>query len=108
MEFVSAALEDFRRAEEMLAKDPGIQSAGLYAALVLGDILRVERELDAHPEMAHTKGRCTPLGAAAVRVLLALRGRPVEPRRPPHRDCAVAFGSRRESECLVRGRTMAG
>jgi ankyrin repeat protein len=56
MEFVSAALEDFRRAEEMLAKDPGIQSAGLYAALVLGDILRVERELDAHPEMAHIKG----------------------------------------------------
>jgi hypothetical protein len=56
MEFVSAALEDFQRAEEMLASDSGIQSAGLYPALVLGDMLRVERELDAHPEMAGTKG----------------------------------------------------
>ena len=40
-EFVELALDEPREAEETLARHPEIASAGLYAALVLGDRERV-------------------------------------------------------------------
>jgi ankyrin repeat protein len=49
-EFVNAALSDSGRAEEMLARHPGIAGAGLYPALVLGDVQRAE------PAPVTTKG----------------------------------------------------
>ncbi len=55
-EFVETAVGDLRRAEEMLARHPEITGADLYTALVLGDVQRVERALDASPENVTTKG----------------------------------------------------
>jgi ankyrin repeat protein len=55
-EFTNAALGDARRAEEMLARHPGIAGAGFYTALVLGDAQPVERALSASPAIANTKG----------------------------------------------------
>jgi hypothetical protein len=44
------------RAERLLALQPGIASASLYTALVLGDLDAVERRLRANPELAARPG----------------------------------------------------
>jgi hypothetical protein len=49
IEFVEAALFDWRRAEEILASHPEIAGADLSTALVLGDVERVRRTLDEAP-----------------------------------------------------------
>jgi ankyrin repeat protein len=55
-EFVNAALADARRAEDMVRRHPEIAGAGLFTALVLGDVRRVERALDEDPQIASAKG----------------------------------------------------
>ena len=55
-EFIDAALGDARRAKEMLAGHPEIAGAGLYPALVLGDVSRVEKALAEMPDLATRKG----------------------------------------------------
>jgi ankyrin repeat protein len=55
-EFINAALGDARRAEQMLERHPEIADAGLYIALVLGDVQRVQKVLADFPGIATTKG----------------------------------------------------
>jgi ankyrin repeat protein len=55
-EFVNAALADARRAEAMLRRHPKISGAGLFTALVLGDVRRVERALEESAQFATAKG----------------------------------------------------
>ena len=54
--FVDAALDDFRRAEEMLKSHPELTEAGLHAALVLGETDRVEQALGEDPGLVRRKG----------------------------------------------------
>lgn len=54
--FIDAALSDLRRAEEILADHPEIAGAGLYVALVLGDVERVRQALEKTPELVAIKG----------------------------------------------------
>ena len=56
------------RAQRLLALHPGIASASLHTALVLGDAASVEARLRTHPELATSAGRTAELGAAALRV----------------------------------------
>lgn len=51
-EFVSAALSDRKRAEELLAKAPGLAGAGIYAALVLGECQSLREALAEIPGFA--------------------------------------------------------
>lgn len=53
--FIEAALSDRTQAEEMLSAHPEIAGAGFYAALVLGDAKRVEREVAASPALATSR-----------------------------------------------------
>jgi ankyrin repeat protein len=55
-EFVNAALGDARRADDMLRRHPEIASAGIFPALVLGDVRRVERALTESVQIATAKG----------------------------------------------------
>lgn len=55
-EFIEAALDDARRANQILARHPEIAGAGFHAALVLGDVKRVQRALKESPSMAVVKG----------------------------------------------------
>jgi len=55
-EFVKAALEDVRRAQDLLARHPDIAHAGLYVALVSGDVKRVDAVVSQSPAIALTKG----------------------------------------------------
>jgi len=61
----SAAVDEFlrcatggapERAERLLALHPGIASASLYTAIVLGDAAAVDARLRAHPELASRPG----------------------------------------------------
>jgi ankyrin repeat protein len=54
--FVTAAVSDVRRAEDTVRRHPEIAGAGLFTALVLGDVQRVERALDANPQITNVKG----------------------------------------------------
>ena len=54
--FVETALSELRHAETMLASHPELAGAGLYAALVLGDVERVEAALRESPGLARAKG----------------------------------------------------
>ena len=54
--FVEAALSDSGRAGEMLSGDPEVAAAGFYAALVLGDAERVEKEVRGTPELVRREG----------------------------------------------------
>jgi len=54
--FVDAALSDSRRAETMLADHPELAEAGLYPALVLGDVERVEHALRETPGLVGMQG----------------------------------------------------
>ncbi|HEX4231826.1 MAG TPA: ankyrin repeat domain-containing protein [Bryobacteraceae bacterium] len=56
LEFVKAALEDLRPAEEMLARHPALAGSGLHSALVLGDFEQVKHALDESPESTAAKG----------------------------------------------------
>ena len=55
-EFVDTALTDLRRAEEMLEKHSDLASAGLYPALVLGDVTHVEQALRDEAGYTRRKG----------------------------------------------------
>jgi ankyrin repeat protein len=55
-EFIDAALGDARRARVMLTRHHEIERAGLYPALVLGDVSRVEKALAEMPDLATRKG----------------------------------------------------
>ncbi len=54
--FVEAALDDPRRAGEMLAAQPKIADAGFFPALVLGNAVLVESLLRESPSLATAKG----------------------------------------------------
>jgi hypothetical protein len=53
--FIEAALQDLRRAEEMLAGHPEVAKAGVYVALVLGDAERVKQALSEAPGLVNMK-----------------------------------------------------
>jgi len=55
-EFVDTALDDARRAQEMLDRHPALADAGFYTALLLGGRTRVERALAERPSLATAKG----------------------------------------------------
>ena len=62
--FVKAAMDDARRAEDLLTQHPEVAGAGLYPALVLGDVQGVERALDESPGLVTAKAgprECEPL-----------------------------------------------
>jgi hypothetical protein len=62
--FIDVALSDSQRAGKLLAAHPEIAGAIFYAALVLGDVDRVEQALNENPELAAAKGGprdCQPL-----------------------------------------------
>jgi len=54
--FVDAATSDLRRATEMLAANPELAQAGIWAALVLGDVAAVKAVLDNDGGFATRKG----------------------------------------------------
>ncbi len=54
-QFIEAALDSAKRAEEHLAAHPGIADAGLCPALVLGNTARVEQLLKDDPKLATAK-----------------------------------------------------
>ena len=85
-------LRDRRRVrprERLLALHPGIASASLQTALVLGDAAAVEARLADHPELATRAGRTAGVGAAALRVShVPAHGDPARGR--PGRDRAAA------------------
>ena len=94
-EFVESALGRICGArEEMLVRHPEIARADLYAALVLGDSGRVERVLAESENFAATERRSARLGAAALRLFLTFRQRPVAPGRRAYlrpRECSRAM-----------------
>lgn len=53
--FIDAAVTDLHRAQEILDKHPQIANAGLYAALVLGDVKQIEEALKETPDFAKAK-----------------------------------------------------
>lgn len=54
--FITAAMNDLRQAEDILRTHPQIANAGLYVALVLGDLHFVEEALRSTPSLATTRG----------------------------------------------------
>ncbi|MFN7993243.1 MAG: ankyrin repeat domain-containing protein [Bryobacteraceae bacterium] len=54
--FVEAALSNAADAEAMLARDPQLARAGLFAALVLGDATSIQQSIAANPAAAQVKG----------------------------------------------------
>jgi ankyrin repeat protein len=54
--FVNAATSDLRRAAEMLVANPQLERAGIWVALVLGDVAAVKEILDADAGFATRKG----------------------------------------------------
>jgi ankyrin repeat protein len=54
--FVKAAVSDGRHAKELLAQNPGLAEGGIYPALVLGEVKRVEEFLAQTPGMVNVKG----------------------------------------------------
>ncbi|MEI9906268.1 MAG: ankyrin repeat domain-containing protein [Asticcacaulis sp.] len=53
--FISAATSDGRRARDMLADHPGIEKAGVYVALVLGDWEKIAGAIAEDPDWVTTK-----------------------------------------------------
>lgn len=53
--FISAATSDGRRARDLLADHPQIETAGVYVALVLGDWERVAEAIAADPDWVTTR-----------------------------------------------------
>jgi ankyrin repeat protein len=47
---------DFRYAKRLLARDPALTQAGVYTALVLGDVEAVRRQAERDPEWVRRKG----------------------------------------------------
>lgn len=54
--FIDAALDDLHLAEEMLARHPAMARAGIFVALVLGDLARVEQAIRDTPALVTAEG----------------------------------------------------